>query len=441
MQVSKSHFPSWRWWICGLLLLATMINYMDRVTLSNLSVRIVDQFHLSKEQYGDFEFVFGLAFAFGAIFFGTIADRVAIRWLYPSVLIAWSTMGLVTGLTQGYAAMLVCRTLLGFFEAGHWPCAMIIIHKVMARNDRLMGNSILQSGASLGAIVTPLIIRNIIGDNNAPDAWRPPFLIIGGVGYLWAVLWFAFVRRGDLEIVRDSASEPREQRFAWLVEFVRNPRFWSLFITVISINITWQLIRVWLPMFLQKGRGYSEVETLYFNSAYYVSTDVGCLLAGALSLWLARRGVGILNARLTVFGICAALTSLTTLAAYLPQGWLNEPSYLYIPNNPFAIYIPRGLPLLAVLLVVAAGSLGLFPCYYSFVQELNSKHVGKVSGVLGFSAWMVSSPLQKLFGRLVDQTESYDLGISLVGWAPMIGFLALLVLWRRSDQDHAATKQ
>ena len=185
MQVSGSHSPSWRWWISGLLLLATMINYMDRQTLANLSVRITEQFELSQEQYGDIEFVFGVAFAFGAIFFGVIADRVSIRWLYPGVLIAWSAMGFATGLTQGYTAMLWCRTLLGFFEAGHWPCAMIIIHKIMVRNDRVMGNSILQSGASLGAIVTPLIIRNIIGDNNAPDAWRPPFLIIGGVGILW----------------------------------------------------------------------------------------------------------------------------------------------------------------------------------------------------------------------------------------------------------------
>lgn len=414
MQDSGSRAPSWRWWISGLLLLATMINYMDRQTLANLAVRITEQFKLSQEQYGDIEFVFGVAFAFGAIFFGMIADRVSVRWLYPIVLLAWSTMGFATGLTQGYTAMLVCRTMLGFFEAGHWPCAMIIIHRVMSRNDRVMGNSILQSGASLGAIVTPLIIRLIVGDNNAPDAWRPPFLIIGSIGILWAVLWFAVVRRGDIEATRvGTPSEPPEKKLAWLVAYLHNPRFWSLFITVISINTSWQLIRAWLPKFLQQGRQYSEAEALYFNSAYYVSTDVGCLLAGAFSLWLTRRGVGILNARLTLFGLCAAFTSLTSVAAFLPHGW----------------------PLLIVLLLVAAGSLGLFPCYYAFVQELSAKHVGKTSGILGFSAWMATSPLQKLFGRLVDQTGSFDLGMCLVGWSPMIGFLALLLLWRRGEND------
>lgn len=414
MTSPNQHSQSWRWWISGLLLLATMINYMDRQTLANLSVRITDQFQLSEEQYGDIEFVFGVAFAVGALFFGAIADRVSIRWLYPSVLVAWSAMGFLTGLTQGYSAMLVCRTLLGFFEAGHWPCAMIIMHKVMVRNDRVMGNSILQSGASLGAIVTPLIIRGIVGNDQTPDAWRPPFFIIGAVGLLWAALWFMIVRRGDLEIASDTVgSVSAEKRFAWLTEFLISSRFWSLFITVIAINVSWQLIRAWLPKFLQAGRGYSEAEALYFNSAYYVSTDVGCILAGIFSLWLTRRGVSILNARLTVFGVCACLTSLTTAAAFLPRGW----------------------PLLIVLLLVAAGSLGLFPCYYSFVQELNPKHVGKASGVLGFSAWIVSSPLQKFFGRLVDQTGSFDLGMSLIGWSPMFGFLALLLLWRRGESE------
>ena len=407
-----SRSGTWRWWVSGLLLLATMINYMDRQTLANLAVRITEQFRLSQEQYGDIEFVFGVAFAFGAIFFGMVADRVSVRWLYPVVLFAWSTVGFVTGLTQGYSAMLVCRMLLGFFEAGHWPCAMIIMHRVMVRNDRVMGNSILQSGASLGAIVTPLIIRVIVGDSHEPDAWRPPFLIIGGVGMLWVVLWFAIVRSGDLKQTQGgTATQPREKQLAWLIGFARNPRFWSLFITVISINTSWQLIRAWLPKFLQQGRQYSEAEALYFNSAYYISTDVGCLLAGMFSLWLTRRGVGILNARLTLFGICAALTSLTTVAGFLPHGW----------------------PLLMVLLLVAAGSLGLFPCYYAFVQELNAKHVGKTAGLLSFSAWIFTSPLQKLFGRLVDQTGSFDLGMSLIGWSPMIGFLALLLLWRRDE--------
>ena len=152
------------WWISGLLLLATMINYMDRQTLSNLIPRITQEWNLSNEQYGDMEFVFGIAFAVGSLVFGFAADKVSVRWLYPAILVAWSAVGFATGLTLGYESMLVCRGLLGFFESGHWPCALIVTQAVMSKSDRVMGNSILQSGASAGAVLTPLVIRLMVGD-------------------------------------------------------------------------------------------------------------------------------------------------------------------------------------------------------------------------------------------------------------------------------------
>src|SRR6185503_6912116 len=68
-------------------------------------------------------------------------------------------------------------------------------------------------------------------------------------------------------------------------------RFAVALVIIFCIHTTWQLLRVWLPMFLQKGRGYSESYALYFNSAYFVATDIGCIAAGAVSLWLARRGL------------------------------------------------------------------------------------------------------------------------------------------------------
>jgi sugar phosphate permease len=188
-------------------------------------------------------------------------------------------------------------------------------------------------------------------------------------------------------------------------------RFLVLLVVVACINSTWQLVRAWLPMFHQKGRGYSESDALYFNSVYYIATDVGCLAAGAATLWLARRGASVHSSRLIVFAYCAALTALTTVVSVTPAGPL----------------------LLSLLLIVAAGSLGLFPCYYSFTQELSARHMGKVTGLLGSWAWFVSSPLQKLFGRVVDQTGSYDTGIAVVGWPPTLALVVMLLFWRRSE--------
>ena len=406
MTDSSGRSTSWKTWVSILLLLATMINYMDRQTLSNLSERITQQFEMSNAQYGYLELVFGISFAVGSLVFGMLADRLSVRVVYPLVLIAWSSVGIATGLTRSYPSMLVCRGLLGFFEAGHWPCALIVTQAVMTRGGRVMGNSILQSGASLGAILTPIIIRLIVADNTEPDAWRSPFFVIGGVGLVWAVVWMSIIRPGDLVV--DRSAETPERPWQWLAGFVTDRRFWALAMMVISINTSWQLIRHWLPKFLQVGRGYSEAHALYFNSVYFIATDVGCILAGIVGLWLTRAGWDVHRSRLMVFFGCSLLAALTTLAAALPAGPL----------------------LLGILLLVAAGTLGVFPCYYSFTQELSQRHMGKLTGVLSFIGWMAASPVQPLFGSVVDRTGSFDLGITLVGWSPMLGLLLFLVLWR-----------
>jgi ACS family hexuronate transporter-like MFS transporter len=411
---NRVHSSTWHWWVSGLLLLATMINYMDRQTLSNLAVRITQQFELTNEQYGDIEFVFGVAFACGSLFFGVIADRVSVRALYPFVLVAWSAVGVATGLTRGYGSLIVCRGLLGFFEAGHWPCALIVTQAILSRGERVMGNSILQSGASLGAILTPIMIRLIVSSSASPDAWRLPFFAIGSVGALWALLWLAVIKPGDLQISRPAPSKGLGDPplVGWFTELLGDRRFWALVMMIVSINTSWQLIRAWLPKFLQEGRGYSEVEALYFNSAYFVATDVGCIAAGVAALWLTRRGMQVHRCRMLVYLACSLLASLTTAAAMLPQGWL----------------------LLGTLLCVAAGTLGVFPCYYSFTQEVSTTHMGRLTGVLSCIGWLASSPTQKLFGYIVDRTGSYDLNLAILGCAPLIGLASFWLIWPKHQE-------
>lgn len=409
---NRNHSLTWHWWVSGLLLLATMINYMDRQTLSNLAVRISEQFSLSNEQYGNMEFVFGVAFAVGSLFFGIVADKVSVRWLYPAILVAWSAVGFATGLSRGYTSLIICRGLLGFFEAGHWPCALIVTQAVMTKGNRVMGNSILQSGASLGAVSTPIIIRWMVTGSSDPHVWRMPFFVIGGVGFLWAALWLMVIRPGDLDRRQEEDPSKVEASWqTWLGNLMVDRRFWALVLMVISINTSWQLARAWLPKFLQEGRGYSEGEALAFNSVYFIFTDVGCIGAGVVAMWLVRKGMSAHQSRVSVYLGASLLAALTTVAAVLPQGW----------------------PLLFTLLLVAAGTLGVFPCYYSFTQELTTTHMGRITGILSFIGWLAASPVQKLFGYIVDRTGSYDLNIAVLGWTPLFGFIAFWMLWPKES--------
>src|SRR5216684_1397799 len=89
--------PAWKWWICGLLLLATMINYMDRLTLNQTVKRLMDEFHFAEGGFGNLEGWFGAAFAIGGLFGGLMVDQVGVRFVYPVVVFLWSVAGFLTG--------------------------------------------------------------------------------------------------------------------------------------------------------------------------------------------------------------------------------------------------------------------------------------------------------------------------------------------------------
>jgi len=379
-----------------------MINYMDRQTLANAAVRIIKQFALSKEQYGNLEMGFGYAFAVGSIVFGFIADKLSVRWVYPAVLLLWSVTGFITGFVTSYDQLFLCRILLGFFEAGHWPCAIKTTQRMLDPKDRSMGNGLLQSGASIGAILTPLIMRVLLTDQL--DSWRLAFQIIGAVGILWVPFWLWLVRETDLT----SVVAP-EGRGTWRDLLTR--RMLVVLLVVTCINACWQILRAWLPQFLIEGRHYTERNALDFNAAFFVASDVGCLGAGALALWLAKKGMHVHRSRMLVFFVCALICATSLFIPILPKGWM----------------------LLTVLLLIAAGSLGVFPIYHAFTQDISAYHQGKVTGLAGVAAWFLPSLAQKYFGRIVDRTDSYDAGLAIAGCMPLIAFAVLALFWNKRE--------
>jgi MFS transporter, ACS family, hexuronate transporter len=410
MVVTSSLPPrsaSWKWWITGLLLLATTINYMDRVTLSSASVRITNEFTLDDAHYGHLELAFGWAFAAGSLVFGFLADRWRVFWLYPAVLAAWSFMGMATGWTHDFTGLLICRTLLGFFEAAHWPCALKTTYVLLTEKDRTMGNSVLQSGASIGAVITPQLMKFMLTDD--PGSWRFVFTAVGAMGLVWVLLWFVFMRPRELEStpVKSAVNVPETP----LINILTSRPFWAVALLIVGAQCVWHINRVWLMKFLQTGRGFDEVTALNFNSMFFIATDVGCILAGVASIWVIRRfGKSAHDARRWVyFGGCV-LTSMSVFIPWLDKGW----------------------PLLATMLCIAAGALALFPCYYGFVQDLSTEHVGRLTGILSMFVWAVTSPMHSLFGMIADARHSYDLGLVIAGLAPWLGVVALKVLWRRA---------
>ena len=356
--MSNPRPSSWKWWICGLLLFASAINYIDRQTLANAAVRITTQFQLNQQDYGRLEWFFGWAFAVGSLLFGIAVDRFSVRWLYPLAVLLWSLMGFCTGLVESYGGLLFCRTLLGLFEGGHWPCAIKTTQWLLEAKDRPMGNSVLQSGTSIGAIITPLAMRWMLTDQ--VDSWRMPFQVVGCVGLVWIVFWFAMVRATDLATPVRSTSASGE-------------------------------VGIWRLIFQRR---------------------MLVLFAGALTIWLIRRGMTVERSRNLVFGACALLAALTVLVPFLP----------------------KGVPLLGVLLLVGAGALGVFPIYHALTQEISPHHQGKVTGVASVAAWAFAPPMQEVFGRLIDKTGSFDLGLAVAGGLPLVALAVLYLFWSKAAE-------
>jgi MFS transporter, ACS family, aldohexuronate transporter len=399
--LARSH--RWKWAVCGLLLLATMINYMDRLTLNLLAVEIKDHFQLSVAEYGLIESGFALGFAFGALLLGWLADRVNVCWVYPAAVFVWSLAGFATGFAWGFLALVLCRTLLGMAESGNWPCALRTTQRILNPEERTAGNSILQSGASIGALLAPGIV---LGLTAATGTWRYSFWVVGAFGTLWVILWLAVVKPADLTLP-EQPSRPNDPAPVDRPSPLQVRRFLILIVVTVSINTTWHFLRVWLPLFLREEHGYTAEQTAGFLTGYYAATDLGALTAGFTTLFLARRGFSVHASRMLVFLFCALLTSLTVLAALQPASPL----------------------LLALLLVIGFGSLGVFPCYYSFSQELTTRHQGKLTGSLSFACWMSMALLHAVVGKQVEVTHSYRPGVALAGLAPLVGFVALAFFW------------
>ncbi len=409
--LGEQRSSTWKWGVCGLLLLASSINYMDRQTLAGASVRISQEFHLSQKGYGEIEAVFGYAFAAGSLVFGWMADRFSVRWVYGTVLALWSVAGIITGWASTSNELLFCRGLLGFFEAGHWPCAVRTTRLILDERERSMGNGLLQSGATFGAIVTPLLLPLLFQPGTG--GWRPPFFVIGIAGLFWLIPWFLVVRSSDLQSGVKGKGAVEEVGTDFL-KVLLSGRMLGILWIVACINTAWQVFRAWLPKFLQEGRGYSETHSLYFNSAWFAAADLGCLVAGAAVVWMSRGTVSASVSRLRVFSFCALLTA---SAALIP--WLQ-----------------RGPLLLGILLLIGVGALGVFPLYHTFTQELSGRHQGKITGVAGVVAWILSAQAHLFLGNLADRRGSMDLGLALAGFLPV---LAVIPLWffRKNSRHHS----
>src|SRR5262245_28570640 len=190
---SRTPVPTWKWAVVVMMLFATVINYMDRAALGNLSSFIKNDFHLKNEGYGRLEEWFGYSYAVFLIVSGFLADRWSLRWLYAGALMVWSLAGFATGFVESFTQLLVCRVVLGAGEAFNWPVAVGTVRRIMPRENQSFANGVFNSGMTIGAVLTPALVLMMVHKETG-EGWRSLFKIVGGLGTLWVVFWLLGTR-------------------------------------------------------------------------------------------------------------------------------------------------------------------------------------------------------------------------------------------------------
>jgi hypothetical protein len=247
---------------------------------------------------------------------------------------------------------------------------------------------------------------------------------MGFLGLPWVMLWLASVRERDVlrpviqtDEQADGTGSSQELHEVPLWHIFISRRWWLLLLTVVCVNVPWHYIRVWMPDTLRADHGYATEFVDDFTAVYYLFTFFGSLSVGWIISWLAHWGWNVHRARLLVFGGCALMVACAVPAAFQP----------------------RGLGLLALLCVIAFGSLGLAPIYYSFNQELSGKNQGKVGGSLSFLLWLILGAMQGEIGTLVKNDPAVRPYLfAAVGLLPVIACAALVLFWgkRASINNH-----
>ncbi len=318
-----------RWWIGALLFLSTVINYIDRQTLSVLGPALKTQYGWTNSDFALIIISFRVAYTLGQGGAGRLLDRVGTRLGLTVTVAFYSTAAMLTSLASGLRSFCFFRFLLGAGESGNWPGATKAVSEWFPRRESGWAVALFDSGSSIGAAIAPLMVVGLL---HVFGTWRPVFLITGTLGFLWLLLfrWSYYPPEthprispaereyilADREVEASTTDRTAAPGYGPLL---RLPQTWGIVIGKALTDPIWFFIADWFPIYLA-SRGFSLENALLAFWVPFVAADAGNFIGGGVSSYLIRRGYSVGTARKAVIaagglGMCLLMASLlfTTL--------------------------------------------------------------------------------------------------------------------------------
>ncbi len=310
--------PGLRWWMISLMMLGSILNYLARNTLSVAQVRLQDTLHISERQYSWITAAFQGSIMLQPIC-GYALDVVGLKIGVAIFVAGWSLINMAHGLAGSWRGLAFLRGLMGFAEGSATPAGVKAVAEWFPSHERGLAGGVYNIGASLGSMLAPPLVAAAIFWFN----WQMAFVITGALGLAWVALWLLMYRprlrhpwlsepeRAYIEAGQEKTLAEGARPSVWQILAQRN--FWGIAIPRFLADPMWGTLAFWLPLYLNKVRGWDLKHIALFAWLPFLAADLGCIFGGAVSGGLQKyRGLSVVNARRAAFTLGACL--MTTVA-------------------------------------------------------------------------------------------------------------------------------
>ncbi len=291
----------------GVVMLGGVINYLTRSTLAVAAPTLLQDLHISTQEYSWIVGAFQIAIMFQPIC-GYVLDVLGLRLGMALFATVWSFVSMAHGLATNWPTLAALRGLLGFAEGSANPAGMKATAEWFPANERGLAGGIYNIGASLGSMLAPPLVAWAI----LIYSWQIAFVITGSLGLLWVMLWLttyqspdrhpalsqderAYIAAGQESFLRDDGTRPS------IASILSQRNFWGIALPRFLADPTWGTLTFWVPLYLTTVRHFDLKQIALFAWMPFLAADIGCLCGGAIVMALQSRGVQLIDARRWAF--------------------------------------------------------------------------------------------------------------------------------------------